>query len=204
MSDPVVAFLLFPDAEELDFAGPWEMFSVSAMVRNGGTLPSGQVFSATETGNAVRCAKGMQVIPDYAIDNAPPFDILLVPGGQGTRKEMKNERLLAWIKERAADCQWVTSVCTGSMVLAAAGLTAEKSVTTYWGVVEQFRELNLAKEVRGDVRYVRDGNIVTSAGVSAGIDMSLWLLGEIYGADHARAVQKYAEYYPQPPYAGSV
>lgn len=192
--------LIFPDAEELDFVGPWEVFTVSAMVRNKGVLPDGEVFTIAETPEAVRCAKGMRVIPDYTIDNVPDFDVLLVPGGQGTRYEVNNERLIGWIRERAPRLTWVTSVCTGAYLLAEAGPAEGRRVTTHWGFVEGLREHGKAAEVLDDQRFVVDGNVVTAAGVSAGIDMALWLVGEIWDPDHARTTQRYMEYHPEPPY----
>lgn len=202
MSETSMTFglLLFNDAEELDFVGPWEIFTMSAMVRNGGTLPKGEVFLISEDGAPVTCAKGMRIEVDYSIETAPPFDVLLIPGGQGTRVEVDNQRLMAWIAERAPNLAWVTSVCTGAILLAEAGPAAGRKVTTHWAFIESLREHGKAAEVLEDTRYVVDGNVVTAAGVSAGIDMALWLVGEIWGADHARQVQRYAEYDPAPPY----
>lgn len=193
--------LVFPDAEELDFVGPWEVFTVSAMVRNSGELPDGEVFIISETAEPVRCAKGMRVVPDYTIDNAPEFDVLLVPGGQGTRHEVGNERLIGWIRDRAENLTWVTSVCTGSYLLAEAGPAEGRKVTTHWGFIDGLREHGKVAEVLDDQRFVVDGNVVTAAGVSAGIDMALWLIGEIWDPDHARTTQRYMEYHPEPPYA---
>ena len=202
MSDKDIKFglLLFHDAEELDFVGPWEIFTMSAMVHGEGTLPEGRVFMISEDGNPVRCAKGMRVEVDYSIDNAPDFDVLLIPGGQGTRVEVENKRLIDWIKSRADSLKWITSVCTGSYLLAEAGLADGKKITTHWGFIDGLRDHGKAGEVVEKIRYVRDGNLVTSAGVSAGIDMALWLIGEIWGPEHARTVQHYVEYDPAPPY----
>lgn len=191
--------LLFPDAEELDFVGPWEVFT---MARHSGH-ESDRVVTIAERSDPVRAAKGLRVLPDHTFADAPALDVVLVPGGQGTRTEIDNPVLLDWLRKTAASCQWVTSVCTGSLLLHGAGLTRGKRVTTHWGYVTQLRE-------RGDVtvlekvRYVRDGNLVTSAGVSAGIDMALWLVGQIHGAAHARLTQKLMEYDPAPPYTAEV
>jgi transcriptional regulator GlxA family with amidase domain len=191
--------LLFDDAEELDFAGPWEVFT---MARMGGHEADRVVTIARDAG-PVRCAKGLRVLPDHTFADAPPLDVLLVPGGQGTRPLANDDALLAWLRKAAEPCTWVTSVCTGSLLLHAAGLAKGKRVTTHWGFVSQLRE-------RGDVtvlervRWVCDGNLVTSAGVSAGIDMALWLVGQIHGVEHARLVQRLMEYEPAPPYAAEV
>lgn len=204
MTDLTFGVLLFPDAEELDFVGPWEVFTMSAMARHQGRMPEGQVITIAETSSPVRCAKGMRIVPDFTIDNAPKLDVLLIPGGQGTRVELENGRLIDWIATVAQTCTWVTSVCTGAVLLAEAGPAAGKRVTTHWGFIEELRKHGKAAEVVENIRYVRDGNVVTAAGVSAGIDMALWLIGEIWGADHARTTQRYMEYDPAPPYTAEV
>lgn len=197
-----IAILAFDDAEELDFIGPWEVFTMSNEVfRHGGREAPDDVFLVSETGGTVKCAKGLRVETDYSLKDAPRIDLLLVPGGQGTRREVNNDSLLDWIAERAKGCAWITSVCTGAMLLTAAGPAKGKRVTTHWGFVETLRERGEAAEVLADARYVQDGNVVTAAGVSAGIDMALWLVGQIHGEDHARAVQRGMEYDPKPPYA---
>ena len=129
---------------------------------------------------------------------------MLVPGGQGTRKQVDNPVLTDWLAKIAPRCQWITSVCTGSLVLHGAGLTRDKRITTHWGFVEALRERALEATVLEKVRYVRDGNLVTAAGVSAGIDMSLWLVGQIWGVEHARGTQRFMEYDPAPPYSADV
>ena len=196
--------LIFADAEELDFVGPWEVITSSVMVRNKGAIPDGEAFLIAETADPVRCAKGMRVVPDYTIDNAPAMDVLLIPGGMGTRALAKNQRVIDWVEKVSASCTWVTSVCTGSLILGVAGLTKGKRVTTHWAFIEELRKQELSAEVLENIRYVRDGNVITAAGVSAGIDMALWLIGEIWGEDHARSVQHYIEYNPAPPYAAAV
>jgi transcriptional regulator GlxA family with amidase domain len=201
-----IALILFDDAEELDFVGPWEVFTMvkpaMAMVAPGETPP--HVFTVSEKGGTVTCAKGMRVIADHNFADAPKADVILVPGGQGTRREVSNEAMLGFIRDAAASAIWVTSVCTGSYLLAAAGPAKGKVVTTHWGFVEQLRKSGLAGEVRDDMRFVRDGNVVTSAGVSAGIDMALWLTGQIWSPAIARATQRAMEYDPAPPYQAMV
>jgi transcriptional regulator GlxA family with amidase domain len=200
-----IGILLFDDAEELDFVGPYEVFTmVDEVLKRQGRELEHDVLLLAEREHAVRCAKGMQVLPHATLDNAPILDVLLVPGGQGTRREVKNEALLAWIAKTSRDCRWVTSVCTGALLLTAAGPARGKRVTTHWGYVSQLRERGEAAEVLENIRYVRDGNVVTAAGVSAGIDMALWLTGQIHSPELARAVQRAMEYDPAPPYAASV
>jgi len=189
--------LLFDGMEELDFAGPFEVF---AMAKQDGDA----VVTIAESAEPVKGNLGLRVIPDHTIADAPPLDVLVVPGGMGTRREADNPVLLDWIKQTAAACTWVTSVCTGSMLLEAAGVVDDRhNVTTHWAMVEEFRKKETVN-VLEDRRYVRHGNVVTSAGVSAGIDMALWVVGQLYSVDHARAVQRFMEYDPAPPYAADV
>ncbi len=200
-----IGILIFDDAEELDFVGPWEVFTmINEVAARGGRERPHNVILIAETNASVRCAKGMRVLADVTTADCPKLDVLLIPGGQGTRREVKNEALLAWIAKIAAGCEWITSVCTGAMLLTAAGPARGKRVTTHWGFIETLRARGEAKEVLEHIRYVRDGNVVTAAGVSAGIDMALWLTGQMHGAQTARTVQRAMEYDPAPPYAAEV
>jgi transcriptional regulator GlxA family with amidase domain len=193
-----IGMLLFDDVEELDFVGPWEVFAGLYT-----TTGEGQVRTISQRGGVVRCAKGLRVMADHSFADAPTLDVLLVPGGQGTRREVDNPELIEWIRKVGPGCSWVTSVCTGALLLHEAGFAKGKRVTTHWAFVEALR-------ARGDVtvldgpRYVRDGNLVTAAGVSAGIDMALWLVGQLFDPATARNVQRAIEYNPAPPYAADV
>jgi len=146
----------------------------------------------------------MRVAPHATLATSPKLDILLIPGGQGTRREAGTESLLAWIAGTARSCTWITSVCTGALLLTAAGPARGRRVTTHWRFIDQLRARGEAAEVLEGVRYVRDGSVVTAAGVSAGIDMALWLTGQVHGPAVARAVQRAMEYDPAPPYAAEV
>ncbi len=168
------------------------------------TLAAPHVFTVSEKGGTVRCAKGMRVIADHDFADAPQADVILVPGGMGTRREATNQAMLDYIAAAARTATWVTSVCTGSLLLTAAGPAKGKAVTTHWAYVPQLRERGENAVVRDDMRFVRDGNVVTSAGVSAGIDMALWLTGQIWSPDLARTTQKAMEYDPAPPYQAIV
>ena len=194
-----IGILFFDGAEELDAVGPWEVFTMAAAQRD-----EIKVVAISERGGTVRCNKGLRVEMDHGFADAPKLDVLLVPGGQGTRREVDNPELLAWIAAVASGCQWVTSVCTGSLLLAEAGPAAGKRITTHWGAIDMVRKRGKAGEVLENIRYVRDGNVVTSAGVSAGIDMALWLMGEMYSPEFARGAQRNMEYDPAPPYAAEV
>ena len=184
--------VLFDDAEELDFAGPWEVFTVARQEGD-------RVVTVAERAEPVRAANGLRVLADHSFTDCPELDVILVPGGQGTRREVDNPVLRSWLADRAPRATWITSVCTGSLVLWGAGLVQDRRVTTHWAFVETLREKD-GVTVVDDERWVVDGNLVTSAGVSAGIDMSLWLVGQLYGEDHARQVQLVMEYDPAPPW----
>src|SRR5580698_6375150 len=201
----IIGILVFDGAEELDFVGPWEVFTMTneLFARDGKERPH-DVMLVAERDSPFRCAKGMRILPDVTTANCPPLDVLLIPGGQGTRREVKNEELLAWIAATAAKCTWITSVCTGALLLVAAGPAKGKRVTTHWGFIEQLRARGEAAKVLENIRYVRDGNVVTAAGVSAGIDMALWLIGQLHSPAVARAVQRGMEYDPAPPYTAEV
>jgi transcriptional regulator GlxA family with amidase domain len=194
-----IGVLVFEDAEELDFVGPWEVFKMARESKS-----EIELLLVAESDQAVRCRGGLRVLADVTTANCSALDVLLVPGGQGTRREVKNETLLAWIADIARSAKWVTSVCTGALLLTAAGPAKGKRVTTHWGFVKALRERGEAAEVLDNFRYVRDGSVVSAAGVSAGIDMALWLVGEWYGAEFARGVQRAMEYDPAPPYGGLV
>jgi transcriptional regulator GlxA family with amidase domain len=187
--------LIFDGAEELDFAGPWEVFSTSAATSG----QDDQVVLIAERSGPVRCGNGMRVLADHTLGDHPPLDVLLVPGGWGTRTEMSNPAVLEWIARTSAVATWTTSVCTGALLLHEAGPARGRRVATHYASEDALEERGDITVVR-DARYVVDGNLVTSQGVSAGIDMALWLIGRIHGRDHARAVRRYIQYEPAPPY----
>jgi len=191
--------LLFDDAEELDFVGPWEVITTSAMLRAQSGHPPDTVVTIAERPGPVRCAKGLRVLPDHTLDDHPRLDVLLVPGGMGTRREVSNAKVIDWIDATARGSSWVTSVCTGALLLHEAGPARGKRVATYFGFEDELEARGDVTVVR-DARYVVDGSLVTSQGVSAGIDMALWLVGRIYGPPHSRAVRRYIQYDPAPPY----
>jgi transcriptional regulator GlxA family with amidase domain len=188
--------LIFDRAEELDFVGPWEIFTASSMLRDHADT---SVLIA-ETTDPVRCNKGMRVLPDHTLDDHPPLDVLLVPGGNGAREtQVHNPAVTGWIAKVAAEASWVTSVCTGAALLHASGVARGRRLATHFAYEDRLEAEGDVTVVR-DARYVVDGNVVTSQGVSAGIDMALWLVGRLHGRDHARRVRRYVQYEPAPPY----
>ncbi len=201
MPDPLplkAAIVLFPGVEELDFVGPWEVFSMARF----GDLPIAPVLVA-ETMEPITCAKGMRVLPDRSFADLPAPDLICVPGGQGTRREIDNPVLVDYIASAASSCKWISSVCTGSALLGKAGLTAGKRITTHWAAMDFVAANAPGATLVHDERVVVDGPLVSGAGVSAGIDMALTLVGLLFGENAARKVQKGMEYYPEPPFGGT-
>lgn len=188
-----VAVLIFEGAELLDFAGPFEVFS-AARVAPDSRERLMNVFSVAESLEPIRCNNPLTVVPKYTLENCPPADILVIPGGQGTRTAIDRPVVIDWIKQRATVAELTASVCTGSFLLAKAGLLDGKSTTTHWGSIERMREDFPELDIQEDVRWVDQGDIVCSAGVSAGIDMAFHLLGRLYGEEYAASVARWIEY----------
>ena len=188
-----VAILIFPGVELLDFAGPFEVFS-AARQSLATPAPLFDVFTVAETLDPLRCNNPVTVVPDYSLASCPPADILVVPGGQGTRTAINRPELIAWIRARAGAAEIATSVCTGSFLLAQAGLLEGKTATTHWGSIERMRESFPATTVRERVRWVDEGAVITSAGVSAGIDMALHVIARLHGAEAAATTARWIEY----------
>ena len=191
-----IGVALFEGAEELDWAGPWEVLAAWALQWPDDGV---HVFTLAREDRPVTCAKGLRVLPDETWETAPPLDVLVYPGGRGTRRELQDEAVLDWIRDLAAGDTVVASVCTGSLVLAAAGLVDGKPATTHWGSLELLPTLGREIEVRPDDRFVDNGNILTAAGVSAGIDMALHLVARLHSTERAREVRRYIQYDPEPP-----
>jgi transcriptional regulator GlxA family with amidase domain len=187
--------LIFDGAEELDFTGPWEVFTSSSAMRD----RADTVILLAERAGVVRCANGLRVLPDHTLDDHPPLDVLLVPGGEGARRQVANAALTDWIRKTSAAAAWTTSVCTGVLLLHEAGPARGRRVATHYAFEDTLQASGDVVVVR-DARYVVDGNLVTSQGVSAGIDMALWLIGRLHGREHARQVRRYIQYEPAPPY----
>jgi transcriptional regulator GlxA family with amidase domain len=190
-----IGVALFDGAEELDWAGPWEVLAAWAQ-----QFPDDgvRVFTLARENRTITCAKGLRVLPDETWETAPPMDVLVYPGGMGTRKELADEAVLDWMRGAAAEGV-VASVCTGSLVLAAAGLLDGRPATTHWGSLELLPTLGRDIEVRPDDRFVDTGEVITAAGVSAGIDMALHLVARLHSEERAREVRHYIQYDPEPP-----
>lgn len=192
-----VGIVLFDDVEVLDFAGPFEVLSVTTYPDQDPdttALKPFQVRTVSEHGNMITARNGLKVVPDFSFCNAPHFDIVIVPGGLGARKrELHNPHMIKWIQERACT-DFMTSVCTGALLLAEAGLLNGKRATTHWASYVLLADKYPEVEVVRNVKYVADGSIVSSGGISAGIHMAFYLVQQLLGTEVARTTAKDMEY----------
>lgn len=189
-----IAIVLYPDFTALDFIGPYEILH---------RLPGAEVrFVWHEPGPITADSGVLMVGATHTFDETPTPDVVLVPGGPGTVEAARDERVLSWLREAHRTATWTTSVCSGSVVLASAGLLDGRRATSHWSTLSTLKMLGAVPV--GDERIVHDGGheegIATAAGVSAGIDLGLWLAARLAGADTARAIQLCIEYDPQPPF----
>jgi len=195
-----VGIVIFDDIEVLDFCGPFEVFSTTILneeERRKKPSPF-EVVLVAEKSEPIVTSGGMKVIPNYTFETCPKLDILVVPGGWGTRKEIHNPVMLNWIRNRALDVETLTSVCTGSMLLGFAGLLNGLHATTHWRSLDWMRDSFPLTTVEYDKHFVQDGHVFTSAGISAGIDMSLKVVAHYFGDAIAQATAKHMEYpYPE-------
>ncbi|MFN6956124.1 MAG: DJ-1/PfpI family protein [Acetobacteraceae bacterium] len=190
MTEPLrFGLLLFPRLTQLDMTGPFEVFS---------RVPGGQVHLVWKTRDAVRSDTGLAMLPDMTFAECPQFDVVCVPGGPGVAALMEDEEVLAFLRAQAARARFVTSVCTGALVLGAAGLLKGVRATTHWASHDFLAPLG-AQPVHA--RWVRDGRVVTGGGVTAGIDFALALVAEMLSPEAAQAIQLQIEYAPAPPFA---
>lgn len=200
-----VGILIFDGVEELDFVGPWEVFQMANEVaRLTGQPEPLHNRLISRDGADITAVKQMRVGAHASMKAVEALDVLLVPGGSGTRTVIKDAEMIDWVSRIAPGCEWVTSVCTGAFVLAKAGWLEGRRAATHWATFNEFEKLGLKGTLVPNVRYVRDGNVVTAAGVSAGIDMALWLVGQWVSPQFARDVARAMQYDPVPPYAADV
>ena len=191
-----VGIMLFNDIEVLDFCGPFEVFSVARLdeARRRDEPSPFEVVLVAETLAPVTTAGGMRVLPAAAFAHCPPLDLLLVPGGMGTRREMLNEAVLRFVRGQAAGAELVASVCTGALILGKAGLLAGLRATTHWRSLDLLRELCPDVQVDGASQVVDQGRVMTSAGIAAGIDLALMIVRRWHGEAIARAAARHMEY----------
>ncbi len=191
-----IALVCFDDMEELDLVGPWEVLRMWQLTHPEDDV---DVFTASTDGETVRCAKGMRITADTSIDDIGSVDVIVYPGGRGTRRHIDDARVKLFLSEHAAAGTLMTSVCTGSLVFAAAGLLRQRPATTHWGAIDLLASLDETIEVRPEDRFVDSGEVITASGVSAGIDMALHLVARLQSEQRARQVKRDIQYDPAPP-----
>jgi len=195
-----VGIVIFDDVEVLDFSGPFEVFSVT---RTGvGTEPDPispyAVHLIGESGDMITTAGGMRVLPHASFETCPPIDVLVIPGGWGTRAQLDNPSMLKFLRDRSTEVSLLTSVCTGSLLLGQTGLLEERRATTHWQALDLMTEMFPSVRVDRGRHVVEDGDIFTSAGISAGIDMALRVVARQLGESVARETARQMEYpYPE-------
>lgn len=188
-----VIILLFDEVEVLDFAGPFEVFAVAGELHDPSPF---RVYTAAAVARPIRARNGLSVYPDYCLNDAPRADVLVVPGGAGTRALMRDTVVCNWIATAARQSEIILSVCSGALLLAKAGLLTGLRATTHHEVLDLLREIAPATEVIAGTRYVDNGRVVTAAGISAGIDASLFVVSCLCGEAVSARAAAYMEYHP--------
>jgi len=191
-----IGLLMFDEMEELDAVGPWEVLGYWTRYFPGDGY---ELVNFSHDGGEVTCAKGLRIATQHSYSTVPSLDVLIYPGGLGTRAHLKDDAQLDWLRAQRSRVPVLASVCTGSLVFAAAGLLTNRRATTHWASLELLAAVDPSIEVRPDDRYVDEGDVVTSAGVSAGIDMALHLVRRFVNEERARQVRRGIQYDPQPP-----
>ena len=192
-----VGVALFDGAEELDWAGPWEVLSYWSRYKPEDDI---EVFTvARDNSRPILCAKGLRVLADYSWASAPRIDVLVYPGGRGTRAQIGDEEVREWVRSIHERARLTTSVCTGAHVLADAGLLKGRPATTHWDDFEELLAIDGSIQPRREDRFVDEGDVITSAGISAGIDMALYLIVRLHSEDRAREIKRRIQYEPDPP-----
>ncbi|WP_142395565.1 DJ-1/PfpI family protein [Bacillus sp. M21] len=186
-----VGIFLFNDVEVLDFAGPFEVFSITKVHEE----KPFTVYTVSQNGEMITARNGLKVKPDYSIEDLPPVDILIIPGGKGAREnEVKNDIIINWVCQQMKEVKLMTSVCTGALLLAKAGLLEGLKATTHWASIQTFKKDFPNVEVMENVKFVDEGHIITSAGISAGINMSFHIVKNLLGVEIAEETAKNMEY----------
>ena len=186
-----VGIYLFNKVELLDFAGPYEVFSATSQL-NGSELF--KVFTISEDGGAIKSINGLIVIPDYSFDNHPKVDILVIPGGEGTKKEIKKKNVMEWISETYESADTTATVCSGARIPAVLGLLDGLEATTHHLVIDDVKKLAPKVTIDHTKRFIDNGKMMTSGGISAGIDLALHIVKKLYGEEIANKTIKYMEY----------
>lgn len=191
-----IGIAIFDGAEELDFAGPWEVLAFWSQYWPDDDV---HVFTVSREDGPVTCAKGLRVLPDHTWDSAPAIDVLVFPGGQGTRVQVEDAAVHEWLWKIAGSGALMTSVCTGALVYAGAGFLKDRPATTHWENFDELMAIDASIKPDKESRFVDDGDVITAAGVSAGIDMALHLVARLHSVERARQVKRGIQYDPAPP-----
>lgn len=186
-----VAILLFDNAEVLDFVGPFEVFSVASQLKD---FELFNVFTVAKDSGAISAVNGLSVNPKYNFQDCPPVDILIISGGVGSRQAMIDKEILTWVEHIHQNTLYTVSICSGSRILGALGLLDNKKYCTHHGVYEHMAEMVPSGVPQKEKRFIQDGKIFTSGGISAGIDLSFHIVSLIYGNDTVQATADYMEY----------
>ena len=186
-----VAIFIFDEVEVLDFCAPFEVFSVTGSPNNSHPF---NVYTVAENQMPVTARGGLSVNPHYSFENCPSPGVLLVPGGRGTRREMENRVVIEWIKKCERECELVLSVCTGALVLARAGLLENLTATTHHSALDELRKIAPNTRIDATRRFIDNSRVIVSAGVAAGLDMSLHAVARLLGENQARETARYIEY----------
>ncbi len=190
---------IYEQVAELDFVAPMQVFAASNMFAGGG-----RVVTVSGTTDPLCGMSGLRITPDCSLNDAPALDVLLLPGtAEVSEYAWRDPHILDWVRQQYDKVDYLTAVCTGGLILQKAGLLKGRKATTHWQLMEAL-ENDPEITALPEARYVRDGKIITSQGVSAGMDMALWLVGQIHNPDHARMVRKVLQYDPAPPYTAEV
>jgi transcriptional regulator GlxA family with amidase domain len=187
-----LGIVIFDEVEVLDFCGPFEVFSVTG--GREGLQPPFEVFTVAEESRPIAARGGLSVNPAYSFESCPRPDILLVPGGFGTRKETKNAKLVDWLREQSANTELILSVCSGSLLLGKAGLLDGLTATTHHAALDELRNVSSSISIDASQRFIDNGHVIVSAGISAGIDMSLYVVARLLGTEQAMETARYMEY----------
>jgi transcriptional regulator GlxA family with amidase domain len=192
-----IGIFLFDEVEEIDAIGPWEVFAwwTHAYPDDGWEATT---FSAD--GAPVRCDNTLVIHPHHSFSSVPPLDVMVHPGGDGHIAMLEDQEHLGWVREQRSHVSLMTSVCTGSIVFAAAGLLRGRPATSNRKSLDHMKSIDATIDVRPGERFVDDGDVITAAGLSAGIDMALHVVGRLAGPDRARQVREGIEYAPDPPH----
>ena len=190
---------IYEQVAELDFVAPLQVFAASNQLTG-----SGSVVTLSGSNQPLCGLSGLHITPDYRLEEAPPLDVLLLPGtAEVSEYAWRDPYILDWVRQQYEKVEYLTAVCTGGLILQKAGLLKGRRATTHWQLMDAF-ENDPEITALPEARYVRDGKIITSQGVSAGMDMALWLVGQIHNPGHARTVRKILQYDPAPPYTAEV